>query len=247
VLSAIGDCSDKTFIEPFVGSATVALNVDAAGYLLNDINKNLINAHRQVSLDPTGVMALLEPMLNSKRENYYSYRAEFNLHQGTPKFMAALFIYLNRCGFNGLYRENKSGGFNVPIGVGNIMNPSDLMHEFIFSGVDFSSDDFEEIIDLAESNDVVYVDSPYPKDNISETDFKYTKDGFGLADHTRLAESVKRAHKRGAKVIVSNSSTDLTRRLYADATETIEILARRSVGRDAATRGNVKELIFIYK
>jgi len=263
VLECIGDCTNSRFIEPFMGSGTVSLNVEACEYLLNDFNPDLINAHKQVILYPDAVIEELTPMFDLGRDKYYEIRAMFNLRLGQTDIQrAALFIYLNRHGFQGLCRYSKKSGFNVPVGTGGIMDPTDLINKFSnyftsFGYFNFDevqcadylhNCDFEEIIDLAGDyeNDVVYCDSPYPSDNMSMSDFNYTKDGFGVKDHIRMRDAVVRASKRGVRVIVSLNDTEFVRELYSDADEIVELSAMRSISSKSKTRGKAKELLIIF-
>lgn len=251
VIDSIGDVAGRNFVEPFVGSATVALNVANVGRLiLNDLNADLITTHKQMRDNIDDLCLEVDKLLLNGRKDFNDLKAVYNntfIEVPLVK-RAALFIYLNRTAFNGLYRTNLSGKFNVPVGCGNIMDPTHLMHQFseLMINAEFTSDDFENCIDCCETNNVIYVDSPYPPANASGTDYRYTKGGFNLEDHIRLAESVKRAANRGNRVIVSNSCTPLTAELYSDADSITHLYARRSISGKGKARGDAKELVAVY-
>lgn len=246
VIDSIGDCTNKTLIEPFVGSGTVALNIRAKDYNLNDANKNLINTHKQICDNKIEVYDMLVPMYIDSYNSYYKYRQEFRERNVYDTYKAALFIYLNAHNYNGMYRENKSGLYNVPVGSGSVKDPLQDMLNFNFNSDCFSYDDFETIINSSGCNDVIYCDPPYPSDSISDSEINYTKDGFSKEDHIRLHGACVRASKRGTKVVISYCNIEFIRELYGDADEVHEVQARRSVSSKAKTRGIAKEVIIIY-
>jgi len=159
VLDAIGEVKG-TFIEPFVGTGAVALNVKANNYILNDLNHKLITTHKMIINFPNEVIDILLPLLEEGRDNYYQLRDQFNTATD-PLSIAALFIYLNRTGFQGLYRENLKGHFNTPVGSGNIKKNNNSLLEFNdyfqLLNYKFSSDDSCVCIQNAKQGDVIYM------------------------------------------------------------------------------------------
>ncbi len=248
VIDAIGDCRFKTLIEPFVGSATVALNVDACTYILNDSNQRLIDTHKQVAVNFHEILGHCEFMFEIGVSGYEGIRKAFNNGNDKPYvLMAAMFIYLNKHGFNGMYRENQSGGFNIPVNKDATPSlPIAEMKDFNLSPDCFTVGDFEAPINNAQSGNIVYCDPPYPSDNISDTDFTYTKDGFSRDDHLRLRDAVVAASKRGVRVIVSYCDIKYIRDIYDSADEFREVLANRSISSKSSTRGKAKELLIIF-
>lgn len=250
VLDAIGDCSDKLFVEPFVGSGTVALNVEAKYYKLSDFNKKLINTHKAVAKNSDLVNDMCEVLFYSGVDQYYNLRNTFNEEYNSKSlsFQAALFIYLNKHSFNGLYRENRKGGYNVPVNANaNPSVPTTHLREFgsKFDTEDFFCSGFEYISNIL--NSVIYIDPPYPADSISESEISYTKDGFSVNDHIRLHDHCVQASKNGNRVVVSYCDIPFIRELYGDADEIREIQAMRSISSKSGTRGKVQELLIIYR
>ncbi len=253
VVNAVGDCREKTFVEPFVGSGTVSLNVDAKEYILNDVNTRLIKTHESVITDPQKVIDLTETLFDFGVDIYNKVRTNFNdvefYSAKEPHHLSAMFIYLNKHCFNGIYRENKSGGFNVPsnkdaspnISRQEIYNFSERFARATLHNVDFS-----EIMETCKDS-VIYIDSPYPSASDSGSEIKYSKDGFTEDDHIRLHECAVHASKRGNRVVVSYCDIPFIRELYSDADEIIEVEAMRSISRTGSKRGKAKEIIIIYK
>jgi len=247
VVEKIGKVSGR-LIEPFVGSATVAINADAKEYICYDINERLIKTHQAICKNVDKVLLELRVLLNCGRDDYYKIRAEFNTPQTDIYKLAAMFIYLNRTGFNGLYRENKSGGYNTPMGSGNIKQNVDELIQFSkkFNSSDFVCGDFTKAFKAAKVGDVIYVDPPYPSTSETLSDVKYHQGNFGIKEHIKLHSECIKAAKRGIKVVVSNANTIMIRELYADADEIEEILAYRSIS-STNNRANAKELIITYR
>jgi DNA adenine methylase len=197
--------SHRRLVEPFCGGLAVALNLLPGHALLNDINPHVINFYRWLGRGLTVEL----PMKNSEAL-YYRHRARFNKllhdkHEGSPE-AAALFYYLNRTGYNGLCRFNKSGGFNVPFGKYVRINYSfDFLHyRPIFSQWKFTNLDFEKL--PLEKGDFVYADPPY------DVEFThYAKGGFDWDDQVRAAEWLA-CHS--GPVVLSNQATERIVRLY---------------------------------
>src|SRR6266540_2743358 len=197
--------SHRRLVEPFCGGLAVTLGLMPAKALLNDINPHLINFYKQLK---SGLVSGL-PQEN-KATVFYSYRREFNrlLKQGksdTPE-AAILFYYLNRTGYNGLCRFNRSGEFNVPFGrYTNIRYRSNFLeYRDVFAGWRFMNVGFEKL--PLRPDDFVYADPPY------DVEFRqYSKDGFGWDEQERTAEWLA---KHPGPVVLSNQATPRIVRLY---------------------------------
>lgn len=250
VRDSIGVISNKgRLIEPFVGSGTVFMNVKAVSYILSDSNMDLINLFNIIKEDPTNLISYCKEDLfipsNNNEEVYYQLRKQFN--STTDKFLrAALFLYLNRHGFNGLCRYNKSGEFNVPFGKykTNYFPESEIL--FCVERLQrctFLRQDFRDTMKLARKNDVVYMDPPYAPISKTSSFTGYTDDGFGPQDQIDLAELAKTSN---AKVVISNNLTEFTEELYKDADSIIELNVQKSVGSRKDSRGRTKEVMVIY-
>jgi DNA adenine methylase len=242
----------NTFYEPFVGGGALFFAL-ANGKrfkraLINDWNQELINTYRVVRDFPSDLITQLS-RLKYDREMFNSLR-KIELYHLAPIERAARMIYLNKCGFNGLYRVNKSGRFNVPFGKfkksprlfdeSNILGCSAALNHF----VSIQSTDFAIVAEQAEANDVVYFDPPYVPLNPTSSFTSYTSKGFGLREQETLARLFTTLARRGVKVMASNSDTEVIRRLYADF-DICSIQARRSVNSDATKRGAVGEVLVV--
>lgn len=243
-------------IEPFVGSGIVFLSTAGRydSYVLADANGDLISLHRHLAADPDGFIAacakLFQPSNNDK-DRYRALRAEFNrLPVGSAR-RAALFVYLNRHGFNGLCRYNADGEFNVSFGCyKEPALPEAAMRAFAArvarSDVQFTHADFRETMALSGPGDVVYCDSPYLSEKTASFN-GYTPNGFSLVDHHDLAAACWAAAERGAYVVASNANVSLARdELYAGA-RIHRVTVTRSISCKANTRGKAAELIIVIK
>lgn len=263
------------YIEPFVGSGAVFFDLYAAGQLggrrvlLADVNPDLIGCYRAVR-DRTGaVIAALADLEAEHRARgdacYYDVRdRRFNpqrirLGSGvadayTPG-LAAMLIYLNRTGYNGLFRLNRQGAFNVPVGRYADPHICDAAHvracarALAGDGVSLACRPFDETLAAAGAGDFVYCDPPYAPLSRTASFAHYTAGGFTALDHQRLREAIIAAARRDATVLMSNSSapeieaayTALAARLAGLDVE--RVAARRAINSRAALRGPVDELI----
>ena len=257
----IGD--PKRYIEPFGGSLSVALNISADEYILNDINKDLYCLYTNVDKEFVGECRELFTDDNNTRERYLELRKEFNSEQDCRK-RAKLFLYLNKHAFNGLSRYNSKGEYNVPYGkenkdskTGRIVKtkahfPEQELNYFrdVFSNrkVEFFNTSFsdEALYKNVSSGDVVYFDPPYipVSDTANFTD--YATEGFSYDQQVQLAELAESLTNRGAKVIVSNHDTDVSRELYKNA-QIYPIEVRRSISAKGSSRKKANELIAVYQ
>ncbi|GAA0406214.1 hypothetical protein GCM10009133_13560 [Cocleimonas flava] len=239
------------YIEPFLGGAALFFALRPTKAKLNDSNLDLINTYKTVRDEPKLLLVnLLEHKLNHNKEYYYSIRS-IDSDNLSDVEKAARFIYLNKTCFNGLYRVNKKGGFNVPIG--SYKNPGIVDEENIYAcsealqGVELFSMDYAEFIKKHVSkNSFVYIDPPYiPLSEYSDFD-RYTADKFRVGNHIDLARIYKDMVDEGVHAILSNSSAELTERLYSDFKQE-KVLANRFINKDPKKRGKVEELLILPK
>lgn len=258
------------YIEPFFGSGAVFFDLHAGGRLLGrrawlvDDNADLVGCYRMLMSRTGEVIAELRRLSaghdRGGADFYYQVRDErFNPMRAsgaayTPE-MAAMLIYLNRTGFNGLFRLNRSGEFNVP--AGRYTNPRILDEEHLRDvaaaldarGVTLTLGSFEQALSDAGRGDFVYCDPPYAPLSRTACFANYTAKGFTLRDQERLQEALIDAAHRGAHVVLSNSSAPDVERLYStgDAKRAqlrIErVEARRAINSRADARGPVTELV----
>ncbi len=236
-----------TYVEPFIGGGAVFFELARLGRItrakLFDRNAELIATYRAVRDDVEAVIAALARHHNDE-EHYYDVRA-LDPQDLEPAERAARTIFLNRVGFNGLYRVNASGEFNVPFG--RYKNPR-ICDEH---GLRLASQalriaeievaDFEESCARVEPGDVVYLDPPYLP--VSRTaSFTSYSGAFGEDDHRRLASVFASLVDRGAFALLSNSDTKLARQLYAGFKITT-VQATRAINSKADRRGAVREIL----
>jgi DNA adenine methylase len=223
------------YVEPFLGGAAIALDLGLPNMLLSDVCKPLINTYQAIRKTPAAVAWALQTLVErgTDKDSYLAVRAS---EPPSVVFAAARFLYLNKFGFNGLYRENSNGKFNVPHGGdrSRASLPTDVMLTAVSQALkdaDLRVADFRETIATAQAGDVIYADSPY-----YDTFSGYTAGGFTEDDHFALAAALTEAHNRGAIVIASNSDHERVRELYAWACVT-PVNERHAVGATAERRG----------
>jgi DNA adenine methylase len=236
--------SYDVYYEPFIGGGALFFAVAPGKAVIADINDDLVNAYNVVRDTPEELIEALSGYVNDK-DFYYKVRSQ---DQSTlsPLERAARLIYLNRTCFNGLYRVNKSGQFNVPFA--NYKNPNIVQSDRIMAASNVLHDtevfhaSFEKVLVNAKKGDFIYLDPPYyPKDVYS--DFKrYNKEQFYKNDHERLADLYNELSDRGCYVMLSNSDTLFTRALYSKW-RVDTVYAKRMINRDASKRGEVTEII----
>ncbi|MCB9419330.1 MAG: DNA adenine methylase [Ardenticatenaceae bacterium] len=236
------------YFEPFIGSAAVFFQQQYPVATLSDQNGKLIEVYQQVRDDLDQVFEALAPHRNEP-DYYYEVRSQ-NPVDLVPAERAARLIYLNKTCYNGLYRENSKGEFNVPFG--RYKNPK-ICDEVrlraasaALRGVNLKVADFAEAVATAVANDFVYFDPPYVPLSPTSSFTNYHKNGFGQADQERLADVVAELTKRNVMVMLSNSSAPLVYELYGRSSyRIIDIQARRNINSKAGQRGPVKELLIL--
>ena len=236
--------------EPFVGGGALFFALYRAGWLdgrpvhLSDSNEELINAYRVIRDDVNRLLDRLE-VHKAKHDKDYYYEVRADVPED-PVDRAARTIYLNKTCFNGLYRVNSKGLFNVPIGRNanplivdraNLVAVSKALRD-----LDIRVASFEDVLQRAKKGDFVYFDPPYDPVSRSANFTSYGKHGFGPGDQEHLAEVFALLAERGVKALLSNSSTDFIKRLYARFTIE-EIPANRAINSKASRRGPVMEVL----
>jgi len=240
----------RRYLEPFLGSAAVFFQVRALlrprQAVLADGNEELINVYRAIQGSVSKVIRILSEhkRLHSK-EHYYLTRSR-QPRDLSPTERAARFIYLNKTCFNGLYRVNAGGEFNVPMGryqappildAGNLRSVARSL-----KGVELRVAHFHQTLDYARAGDFIYFDPPYHPVSRTSSFTSYTRDSFHPSDQEELAEVFAALSSRGCLVMLSNSDCPFIRRLYAGfAIHTVR--ARRSINSKADRRGRIPEIV----
>lgn len=256
ICSAFANPTPGTYIEPFAGAGAVALHRLTKGtvsdVVLSDVNQKLMAVHEAIRDDVDGVLHELSRLPGDDwRERYYDIRTMFNAGPHTGPAHAARFIWLNRAGFNGLYRENRKGEFNVPVGrYAKLSIPSeDHFREVsrLLDGVTLLSVDFREAIARAGKGDQVYCDPPYVPLSATANFTAYSKSPFGPTEQRALAITAREAAKRGAEVVLSNHDTPHVRQdiypLHEGFRHVARPMVKRAISRQGSTRRPVSEVI----
>ncbi|HEY4242475.1 MAG TPA: DNA adenine methylase [Kofleriaceae bacterium] len=241
--------SVRRYYEPFAGGAALFFRVAPARSVLSDSNEDLIGLYRTVASDPGGVIRrLAQHRANHSEAHYYDMRARWNdddVRWPAPD-RAAAFIYLNKTCFNGLWRVNRSGDFNVPIG--RYVDPPICVPEALhaasslLAGADLRCGDYRAAVADAGKGDFVYFDPPYDPVTPTASFTSYTAGAFGPDDQRALAELARSLAARGCRVMLSNSDTPFVRSLYKGfAVDRVK--CARAINSNAAKRGDVDEVI----
>ena len=222
--------SGSRLVEPFVGSGAVFFHLEPHAALLSDTNEQLIGTFQAVRDQPQVVLAALRRHnRDHSKTHYYAVRGR---PPRTPATRAARFIYLNRTCFNGIYRVNLKGEFNVPLGSkSSVLRPDDdfLAWARLLRGTELVAQDFEQCLAATGPGDLIYADPPYTVKHNMNNFVKYNEDIFSWEDQVRLAACLNRATERGARVIASNADSSSVRELYSGPGWTQLTLSRHSV------------------
>lgn len=244
------------YYEPFVGGGAVIFDLLPANALINDINKALINTYRTICNEPDAflkeVNRLDDDMWEDGKKYYYSIREHYNDKLMRSEYdveLAALFVFINKHCFNGLYRVNGKGLFNVPynnsrrvsVGEDVIMATSEYLR-----GATIIDGDFEQACKNAKKGDFVFIDSPYAP--LNPTSFEsYTKEGFDIESHKRLAKLYDELTVRGCYCMLTNHNTELINELYGNKGYKIDVVSvKRMINSDASNRVGEEVIICNY-
>lgn len=239
------------YIEPFLGAGAVLFASSFRSALVNDFNPDLIEVYEVIKSQPEALISALKRHRNSK-EHYLRVRAMDRapgFGKLSPVTRAARFIYLNKTGFNGLYRVNSQGHFNVPFG--DQKNPDWVSAENIrlvsdyLQTVSFLTGDYRRATNKAKPGDFVYLDPPYDPVSATSSFVGYSKAGFNTDDQAELRDEVIRLTRLGIPVLLSNSDTSLIRSLYSDNKifRIKDVNVRRAISAKAASRGIIGEVL----
>jgi DNA adenine methylase len=259
------DISENTYHEPFFGSGALFFELEPSRATINDLNTRLHNFYIQVRNRPNSLIETCRQFEDptsdpdpekphSDEENYYyQHRKLFNRRPRgedvDPLEEAALLLYLNRTCFNGLYRENKTGEFNVPIGDYNdpdwvraeeIRNASEVLTELPEKNI--HNENFDYVLEVADAGDLVYFDPPYEPMSPTAEFAEYSAGGFDREDQESLLEVAQELDENGVHVILSNSGVMYD--FYDEACFYVETEgATRAINSDGDNRGTVDEII----
>lgn len=246
-----------TYYEPFVGGGALLFTMTPEKAIVGDINTVLVNTYKQIKNDVDSLMTILDRLIvehheaEDKKSFYLEMRSKYNnkiKENDISLVTTALFMYLNKTCFNGLYRVNSKGFFNVPfnnrktLNIYSKENLGDISR--YLSNVEILNCDFEETCKSAKKGDFVFFDSPYAP--LKPDSFEsYTKEGFALEEHIRLANLFKELTNKGVYCMLTNHNTELINDLYKDFN--IEVVpVKRMINRDAKNRVGEEVIITNY-
>ena len=249
--------SYKRYYEPFLGGGAMLLGLQPEQAVVSDTNEQLLNAYMQLKTDAEAVIAAVNELDGTvcDTEFYLAQREKYNdkiRNRILDTECAALMIWINKHCFNGLYRVNSKGLFNVPynnrvrgtsIDAENLRNIGTYLRN---ANIDIRCGDFEKACCDIRAGDFVYFDSPYVpvSDTANFTD--YTKTGFLKEDHVRLASLADSLARKGVLVMLTNNNVPLVHELY-QGFEIEETSVRRAINRDASKREGSEVIITSYK
>ncbi len=246
----------NNYIEPFVGGGAVVFGLLPENALINDINEALINAYRQICNEPDMFLKVInkldQEMWEDGKKYYYSLREHYNDKLMKAEYdveLAALFVFINKHCFNGLYRVNGKGLFNVPynnsrrssVDESVIMEVSEYLQ-----GITIMNGDFQEISANAKKGDFIFLDSPYAP--LNPTSFEsYTKEGFDIESHRRLSKFYDELAAKGCYCMLTNHNTELINELYGNKGYKIDVVSvKRMINSDASNRVGEEVIICNY-
>jgi DNA adenine methylase len=241
----------ERYYEPFAGGAALFFRVAPERAVLADYNADLIGLYTCLTKDVAGVIRKLEyHRTEHSEQHYYATRTRWNDREmpWSTADRAATFIYLNKTCFNGLWRVNRSGAFNVPIGRYTdppICVPDALRAASTLLGrATLRCDDYRSVVADARRGDFLYFDPPYDPVTPTANFTSYTAGAFGHDEQHALAETARSLVARGCRVMLSNSDTPFIRSLYSDF-HIDRVKCSRAINSNAAKRGDVDEVIII--
>lgn len=244
------------YYEPFVGGGAVVFELLPEKALINDINKALINAYKQICNEPESfikeVNYLDSKMWEDGKEYYYFLREQYNDKLMKEEFdieLAALFVFINKHCFNGLYRVNGKGLFNVPYNNSrklSIDNDSIWAISTYLKNIIIIDGDFQNACKGAKKGDFVFLDSPYAPLNPTSFD-AYTKEGFDIESHKRLASLYDELTARGCYCMLTNHNTEFIHKLYDNKGYRMDVVGvKRFINSDASKRVGEEIIICNY-
>ncbi len=246
----------NTYFEPFFGGGAVFFMLSPEKAYINDINETLVQTYATIKSNPRKVISSLKKLqkeYDSRNQEdrkilFLEIRQKYNaLPLGSTQRVPYL-IFLNKTCYNGLYRENSKGGFNVPFG--NYLKPKIVDEENLLTisklleHTTITNTDFKNAVRNAKKGDFIYFDPPYYPLNVTSNFTDYSGNGFTAIDQERLRDVFIELDKKGCFIMLSNSNTDFIRKLYKGY-KIKEVNARRAINCKGYGRGEIKELLIL--
>ena len=239
-----GETEFNNYHEPFLGGGAVFFsNTLIKIAFLSDLNEELINTYQVIKENPEEVISILKTYDNNE-DFYYYLRKEKPIDK---KVCAARFIYLNHTSFNGIYRVNKNGDYNVPYGFRNVDYIEEEKIRFASNALQKANifhGDFIDSLDNIKSGDLVFLDPPYTVSHNNNGFIKYNKTLFSLEDQIRLSKFIDSVKEKGAYYILTNAAHKIILEIFDKDDYCYELSRTSLIGGDKAKRGVVNEYIF---
>ena len=237
----------NTYFEPFVGGGAVFFDLLPKHAELSDTNRELVITYNVIKDNVDGLIKSLKKHIYNK-EYYLRVRAQ-DINELSDIEIASRFIFLNRTGFNGMYRVNKNGQFNVPFGryknplicdENNLRKVSEALQ-----GITITHRDYKDVLKLAKIGDFIYFDPPYYPLNPTSSFTAYTAKGFFEKEQIELRDTFVKLHERGCFVMLSNSDTPFINELYSglEGVSVNKIIAGRAINSKGSKRGKINEVL----
>lgn len=242
----------NSYFEPFIGGGALFFDLSPDKAVINDFNNELMNCYQQIKKHPQKLIELLtKHQENNSKEYYLELRAvdrDNRINKMTDVERAARIMYMLRVDFNGLYRVNSKNQFNVPYG--RYKNPKIVDSDLILSisqylnknNIEILTGDFEKAVEDVGAGDFVYFDPPYIPLSETSAFTSYTHEGFSYEEQVRLRDVFRKLDKKGAYVMLSNSSSPLVEELYKGF-NIHKVEATRTNGAKVSSRGKISEFI----
>jgi len=246
------DYETRAYHEPFLGGGAIFFNIEPKKGTISDINSHLMNFYKVVRDKPEQLIEMAHRYKHDE-ETFYKIRSRFNQPDLKDLEYASLFLYLNKTAFNGLYRVNSNGEFNVPFAracaryKNTVIVPEDRIRiaSKILRNVELFNIDFEYVIEFAEKGDIIYFDPPYHPLNSTAKFTSYSSKGFDYNDQVRLRDLCIKLDEKGVYFVLSNSFISDMIELYQNIQSfRIEVVqARRAISSKVSTRGKIFEIL----
>ncbi|MEN9389212.1 MAG: hypothetical protein RLY61_296 [Candidatus Parcubacteria bacterium] len=239
----------NAYFEPFAGGAAVFFDLLPHKAYLSDMNFELVTTYNVIKNDVESLIKSLKKHVYSK-EYFLEIRAK-KVETLSPLQIASRFIYLNRTCFNGMYRVNSRGEFNVPFGKYSTPLICDEVNlrrvAQALQGVEIKHQDYKEVVKLAKKGDFIYLDPPYHPMSATSSFTSYTKEDFSAKDQLELRDMYLELHKKGCYVMLSNSNADFINQIYGElkgeGVTVHKVEATRAINSKSSGRGKVKEVL----
>lgn len=246
----------NNYYEPFVGGGAVFFSINHDKAHINDINKTLVQTYIHIREDTEKLIKALKKLeeeflsktQEERKEFYYSLREKYNSLPVQDFKRATYFMFFNKTAFNGVYRENSKGGFNVPMG--SYTNPKIVDEENIknvanaLKNTKITSGSFVDAVKNTKAGDFVYFDPPYHPLSETSSFTSYSKDSFTKEDQIKLRDLFVELDKKGVYVMLSNSSAPFIQEIYSDYKQ-IPVYATRMINSKSDKRGKISEVVIV--